>query len=296
MESILITLNSKDAEKRNGDYNSNLYFDMPNVVPRSLDIDYIDCSLEDATIPVSWYLINDTNNTLHYNYNSINDSIVLTNGNYTGSTLITEMSTKFLDKGITMTIVLSTVTGKLTFRISSAITEMTLIYASSPILMDILGFTQSITGFAFTGEKPLNLLGIQKLNICSFALANVSSFSSSKLANTIVQTLPIDMPSFHQITYQNKTSHYGKLKSKYISGIDIQLLDENGNFVEMNGISYNLSLMVRVFRKKEFDSTINPVYEKTEPLAKEEDNKKEEKKEDEDEDEGDDDLNILTAK
>ena len=251
MESRLIVLNSENSTKLNGEYNSNLVFNIPNIVDENKDISYLECSLEDATIPVSWYLINDSNNTLHYNYNSINDSITLTNGNYNGSSIITEIQNKFVfDKSINMEVVLSQVTGKLTFRIANAISNIVFYYNLSTNLMRILGFNETISGVAFTTPRPMNLLGIQKIQICSNSLGTIGSFSSSpNLSSGVIQSVPVDTPSFHQITYINKGTHYGRMKQRYLDNIDIQLFDEFGTFLEMNGIEFTLTILIRIFRK-----------------------------------------------
>ena len=94
MESRLITLNSEDAQKLNGDYNSNLFFNIPSIVDENPDISHLEVSLDSATIPVSWYLINDLTNTLSYVYNSSPFTLTLTKGNYNGSTMITELTNK----------------------------------------------------------------------------------------------------------------------------------------------------------------------------------------------------------
>jgi len=55
-------------------------------------------------------------------------------------------------------------------------------------------------------------------------------------------------PPFGMILYANQTS-YSVLRSKTISVIDIQILDENGNFVDFNNCDWTLSLQLTVFRK-----------------------------------------------
>jgi hypothetical protein len=249
MDSRIICLNSADAKKLNGDYNSNLYFDIPNIVDETHLISHIEVALEDATIPVSWYLINDTTNTLNYIYNGSNFSIVLTNGNYNGTSIITELTQKFDDNNISVIITLSQVTGLLLFKFNLP-TAVEFVYATSTGLMRILGFKSSASGLSIVPELPMNLLGIQKINICSSNLATISSFSSSSnLSNQIIQSIPVDMPAFHQITYINKASHYGRLKNRYINNIDIQLFDEYGRYIEMNGIEFNLSFNIKIYRK-----------------------------------------------
>jgi len=290
VDSRLISLNSKDAKKLNGDYNSNLFFHIPNIVNAD-DVEYIECAVEDSEIPVSWFLINDTNNVLHYRYNSIDTSITLTKGNYNGSNLITEMQNKFKDNGLNVTIVLSQITGKYTFKFSNPITPITFYYNLSPLLMKLLGFTETVSGVALTSPNPLNLLGILKLNICSSSLAPLYSFSSNnQLSNQIIQTIAVNMPSWHQLTYINKSAHFNRLKSKIINNVDIQIYDDNGNFVEFNDIDWGMTIQLKIYKR------INPKILKIEnglkPLEK---NENENEKNEEDKDEIND-LDILTEK
>jgi hypothetical protein len=289
METRLITLNSEDGQKLNGEYNSNLFFNIPNIVDENPDITHLEVSLDSATIPVSWYLINDLTNTLTYIYNSTLFTLTLTNGNYNGSTMITELTNKFDDNGLVVVITLSQVTGLLLFKFANAISPVDFIYNTG--LMRILGFTQSTSGVAIVPQLPLNLLGIQKINICSGNLATLSSFSSSPLlSNQVIQSIPIDVPSFHQITYLDKANHYGRMKSRFLSNIDIQLLDEFGRFIEMNGIEFTLSFVIRIFRKYRVEHDTIKI-----PKAEEKKEKKE-KKEEEEEEGKDDTLELLSQK
>ena len=290
MESRLITLNSEDAQKLNGDYNSNLFFNIPNIVDENPDISHLEVSLDSATIPVSWYLINDLTNTLTYIYNSTTFTLTLTNGNYNGSTMITELTNKFDDNGLVVVITLSQVTGLLLFNFSNAISNVDFIYNTG--LMKILGFTQSTSGVAVVPQLPMNLLGIQKINICSGNLSTLSSFSSSPaLSNSVIQSIPVDVPSFHQITYLDKANHYGRMKSRFLSNIDIQLLDEFGRFIEMNGIEFTLSFIIRIFRKYRVEHDTIKI-----PNAEIKEEKKEVKEEEEEEEGKDDTLDLLSQK
>lgn len=292
VDSRLISLNSKDAQKLNGDYNSSCFFHIPNIVNAEDDIEYIECALEDGEIPVSWFLINDTNNILHYRYNSIDTSITLTKGNYNGSNLITEMENKFNDNGLTVTIVLSQITGKYTFKFSNPITPITFYYNLSPLLMKLLGFTETVSGVALTTPNPLNLLGILKLNICSSALAPLYSFSSNnQLSNQIIQTIAVNMPSWHQLTYINKSAHFNRLKSKIINNIDIQIFDDNGNFVEFNDIDWAMTIQLKIYKR--INSKIEKIENGLKPLEKNENVKDEKENEDKEEI---NDLDILTEK
>jgi hypothetical protein len=248
-DSRLISLNTADAVKLNGDYNSSVFWNIPNIIQADKDISHITVSVEDFEMPVSYYLINDTNDVLYYNYNSVDSFINLTKGNYNGSSLITELKARFLSEGLTVTIVLSQVSGKLDFKFSNIITNVTFLYSQSKNLMDILGFTQNITGAAFTAPLPLNLLGVLKINICSQNLRTTNNFTSSDaLSNNIIQTVAVDMPSWHQLTYVSKTSHAGRMATNYLDNIDIQLYDDAGNFLELNSINWSCTIQLKVFR------------------------------------------------
>ena len=285
-DSRLITLNSNDGISLNGDYKSNILFDMGNITGEDEDIQYIECCLEDLQLPVSWYLINDTNNILHYIYNNINYTITLIKGNYNGTTLITEFKKLFLQNTLVADIVLSQISGLLTFKFENPISNIQFNYNLSKNLMDLLGFTASTNGVAFTCEKPMNLLGIMKINICSNSLSNTGSFSSNKLLNNnIINTISVNVPSYHQISYNNKVSHYQRLKSKILNSIDIQLLDDKNQFIEMNDINWSMTIHLKIYRKYLTDlKKLNLNLE----------NKKEEKNEKDEEDEEINDLDILT--
>jgi len=251
----LITLSSKDAEILNGDYKSNCFFHIKNIVEPNPDINFLDVGLIDAQIPVSWFLINDQSNKLEYIYNLQTLSITLTNGNYNANTLASEIKEKLFNNNpsLNATIVLSQVTGLYTFTFINPLSQVTFKFNESKGLAEILGFTQDITSVNnnFTFPIPLNLLGIQKINVCSNKLSSISSYSSQRrIGSNILQTIPVNVPSWNLINYENKNNIHARMKSRHLdSGIDIQLLDENGQFIEFNNIDWNLTIQIIIYRK-----------------------------------------------
>lgn len=252
----LITLNSSDSVKSNGSYNSNVFFNIPDIVVENENIHHLECSIVDAQIPFSWFLINDETDTLRYTYNSITYTITLTHGNYNGNTLITELTQGFLNtSGLVATIVLSQITGLLTFRWANPITNIEFLYLGSVGLFRILGFdNQNYSGVAITPPNPLNLLGITKLNICSTNLATISSYSSKKsIGSCIIQTIPVDVPSWNLISYSNKNNIHGRMKSRNLNNIDIQILDEFARYIEFNNIDWNLTIQIIIYRNTDLE-------------------------------------------
>lgn len=251
-DSRLISLDTNYATRLNGDYNSNLFFELPHIVEENPNIKHIEVSLEDATIPVSWYLINDDTDTLNYTYNSTTRELRLKHGNYTSTSLLDTLTNEFLIQGLTATCSLDKQSGKTLFVFSNPVTDITFLHTGSEGLFRLLGFLvgTDYTGTTILSPTPMNLLGIQKLNLSSQSLATISSFSSSPLlGNCLIQTIPVDAPSWNQITYINRGTHFGRMKARYLKNIDIQLQDEFGRFLEMNNINYTLTIQIVIFRK-----------------------------------------------
>jgi hypothetical protein len=278
----LITLNSNDANKLNGNYNSNVFFNIPDVISEHENINFLECSIVDAQIPFSWFLINDETDTLRYQYNTLTYTINLTQGNYNANTLITELKKGFLDSsGLVVTIVLSQITGKLTFKFANPITNIEFLYLGSIGLFRILGFeNQNYSGVAITSPNPCNLLGVTKLNISSQQLATISSFSSKKtIGSCIIQTIPVDVPNWNLISYKNTNNIHGRMKQRFLNNIDIQIMDEFARYIEFNNIDWNLTIQIIIYRNSDLTfKTLNLPEILPEILPEETDEKSKEKK------------------
>ena len=173
-DSRLISLDTNYAKKLNGDFNSNLFFEMDTIVEENPKITHIEVSLEDATIPVSWYLINNDTRTLKYRYNLTDYTITLKKGNYTSTSLLNELSSLFLIQGLTATCTLDKQSGKSLFVFSNPSSDITFLHSGSEGLYRLLGFQvdNDYSGTTIESPTPMNLLGIQKLNLSSQILNN----------------------------------------------------------------------------------------------------------------------------
>ena len=69
----------------NGDYKSNVQFDIPDMIYKDDTIEYIQYSIPYCVIPVSFYTINKTNNVLHLYMNGQAINITFEYGNYNAS-------------------------------------------------------------------------------------------------------------------------------------------------------------------------------------------------------------------
>jgi hypothetical protein len=148
--------------------------------------------------------------------------------------------------GITgMVVTINPSTGKLVFTASIP-------FAFAPSSsFDILGFANNpffSVANVITAPFLLNLLGIQQLRINSSALACSNSNSTQMGESNLIGVVQSTAPPFGMILYANQTS-YSVLRGKNISLIDIQILDEDGNFVDFNNVDWTLTLQLTIFRK-----------------------------------------------
>ena len=248
----IISLNSAAATLNNGTMKSNVYFNFTGLLTDEKVVRQSYVSIVNAQIPVSYYVINATNNLFNYTYNSVPHSYVIPEGNYNATTLISTMTGLITSTPIT--IIINKLTGVLTF---SSVGNFVFIYTNNSI-MPVLGFTKANTPsilnttYNLTAPYPLNLLGIKLIEIKSSAL-NVSSFDSVGLnsSNTLV-SIPSDNAPFNMlsyISYNSLDSHI--LRQKILNGIDIVLTDENNNYIDFHNVDWTITLCLSIIKDEE---------------------------------------------
>ena len=243
-ETHLITLNSFDAQKNNSSYNSNVVFNFPSLLKDEKNILYNEILLLKCEIPFSFYAITANNNVLSY-YLGTNKSITIPVGNYNANSFITQLTALFTSNGDTFTIAINNSTGILTFSTSTSFS----FYAS--IIMTTLGFlntTYSSTSNSLTAIYPLNLLGPKRLTIKSNQLLTNNVSSKNNGLDSVLGVVSVNVPSFNLISYQTQENDGHPLRSKVLNQIDIQILDENGNFINFNNIDWTISIILTTFR------------------------------------------------
>jgi len=257
----IINLYSQSASAYlNGTLKSNVNFNFKNILRDEPDIIYSTIGISTAQIPVSYYTINEYNNVLVTN----SGAITITAGNYNASTLRAELKSKMsaLTPLNDIVVSINSSTGKLSFEVILPFGVKLIFYRENlgvtSTAFDILGFdpnvavyTSTTTGGGaenLTAPYLLNLLGIQQLRINSSALASYNSDSTQMGETNLIGVIQSTAPPFGMILYANNTS-YSVLRGKSISLIDIQILDENGFFVDFNNVDWTISLQLTIFRK-----------------------------------------------
>ena len=253
IDSRLISLNSADAYlKNNSTFLSDVIFRLPGLIKKERDIKHVQYQVVDSQIPVSFYNVNYTNNVLNYQISSVNYTIIGDPGNYSFTSLATNLIAKFLTNGHIFTITINKNNGIVTF----STTSTNFIFQSGSIF-NILGLTASknSTSFNLVCDYPFNLLGITKIKIVSqmFNSYNIDS-KNNGLSNNLA-LIPVDQPSFGLIVYENKSNSKYTLRTDTLDEIDFQFVDQNNNLINFNNIDWQLTILLEITREVEEFST-----------------------------------------
>jgi hypothetical protein len=242
----LITLNSKDGEKLNSTYLSNIKFNFSGLLQDDIYLIRTYITVLNAQIPVSFYIIDDTNNILTYTQASITKTITVPIGNYNGNQMVSILNSSFTTNGSGITTSLNPNTGILNFLITDGISYS--FRQSSSTIKSILGFTSNITSTTLiTMPYQLNLLGIKKIFINSNNLKN-SAFTSKSLSSVqTIATIPVDQPPYSMINYVSVSDlEKNILFNRSLDVLDIQLVDEDNEYINFQNINWSITLCLTI--------------------------------------------------
>jgi hypothetical protein len=247
IDSRLISLNSADAYlKNNTSFLSDVIFKLPGLLKKESDIKHVQYQIIDGQIPVSFYNVNYTNNVLNYQISSVNYSISADVGNYSFTSLATNLIAKFLANGHIFSITINKQNGLVTF----STTGTNFIFQTSS-MFTILGLltNKNSTSFNLVCDYPFSVLGVTKIKIVSqfFNSYNIDS-ANNGLSNNLA-LIPIDQPSFGLVVYENKSNSKYTLRTYTLDEIDIQILDQNNNLINFNNIDWQITLLLEITRE-----------------------------------------------
>ena len=191
---------------------------------------------------MSFYTINYTNSYFKY---KLDTGPILTQqvpvGNYNANSLIAALLTLINDANFQ--IIINKVTGVIQFHHNKTF----IIYTDNTYSIGkVLGFdlntsytSTELPLYTLTAIYPLNLLGIKKINISSQTLIT-NNFSSAIGSTSLINSISVDQPPFGLIVYQNTGSTKFTLSNTDINKIDLQLFDEDFNYINFNNINWSI--------------------------------------------------------
>ena len=207
------------------------------------------CSVESASIPLSFYTINDTNNS--YSFDGVSGS--LPNGNYNANNIVTE-----LNKVAPFTVSFNSFTSK--FQLTGIPLQTYTIDEVSTSIYPLLGLVPDTTFIgSHTAPNVCNLIYTSGIYV---SLGNIENNNidtgNEHQSSTSLLRIPINQPTNTYLQYFNNVGFKNVLSTSVLSQIDISLLDDNRQVLELTS-NVNWSIVLRI----DFERTISESTERT---------------------------------
>jgi hypothetical protein len=218
---------------------SNVVFFFSNMLKSDKNIYQKRISVVNAQFPVSWYLINSSNNRIY-----INTILYLFPvGDYNVSTFISTWKATF---GSNWTLTYNTITKLITFTNNQAFTFRDDYNSLFPILGFITGTTYTSNSNSLTSQCVVNFGGLLKLNIktSSFTSNNTDSFNKGKTRT--ICSVPVNADQTSIVFYNNFTKYSIMFKNSYFEDINIEIQDEYKNYIDFNNVDWSITLQIDV--------------------------------------------------
>ena len=247
-----IYLRSTDASQTfNGTKNSDMIFILKSAIvpPNGY---YMLLKLKKMYFPVSFYIIDSTNNELYIN----NTLYTIPVGNYTSTTLTTAL-TGILPS--TYSITFSSTTNKLTFTNSSANFTIN----STSTCLTVLGFVSGVeytsSAQTLTSVYPVDLSGN---NIIYVSISNLrtnnTDAGTSDSASSIISSVLVNVPYGYLQYYDSSDTTGLVLLEDHISFLHISVYGEDAQtLLDFQNQNWAMTLLIQFIPKSEYNSAPN---------------------------------------
>lgn len=269
--SINIYLDGSQASVNNSDSNKVFYLNTPISSPRQ-DIKLL-IALTDGQMAYSFYIIREgINDTIKYSIDGgATQTITITAGNYSATTFCNFVTSAAAAQAATRSMTYDKSTNKITFNDSAA---TTISFIDGTTCGEEIGsgktFPVSVSGTALTFSKMANFSGLANVFVRAQTLGLQNRTSQGNIDLTLGK-IPVTSAPLGFIYLATHEPTYLSITDTEISKIAIQLQDEDGNDIELNGID-NWSLTLTVHH--EYHKPLKEHQNKHgEPMKKIEDNK-----------------------
>lgn len=220
------------------------YFKLPLIeVPSQCHI-YI--GVANATIPISYYNITSSNNTLKYTItgDALIYTVTIPEGNYDVTTLKTYLNSVMTN----FTVTYDYTTNKYTFTHSTS-NFVFQEYFGATTCFKLLGFpngeSQTSTSRVLTSINCIDISSIKTLSIqTDFLTGNINKISPH--TNNILCRLPVDVKPFEILTYTNTTGFKVNLFTNVLNTLMIKICDRDGNAIDFNGVDWSMTLQLDI--------------------------------------------------
>lgn len=250
MKILQLSTKSSAGTILNGDKKSLITYNIRDYIDFEGDntVDYVEVALPYACIPNSSYNISSKNNLLSMSFDGNLYNYTFPVGNYTVTTFIAMWATivpanfVLTYSGLTSKFTITTTAYAFTVNAESTI-DYTLGFS---------GTTSSTLSSPFTLVMPrcYNFLPEPVFNICCPEISNGQALSNGgkfQFSN-ILATVPNSGKNNVQTVYQNSGEDF-ILKTSSYNNITIQILSDEGAYIDFNGVACFFALRFKIHRK-----------------------------------------------
>ncbi len=236
---LFLSSNAANATRNFGSAASYTFQIQPLIISNTDESQFV-IGLESASIPLSFYVVNDTNNKFRL------DGITITikNGNYTISALLTQLNSQLLANGFPATTYFGYDANSNKLFINRA--------SGSSTFTNVANNAQKLLGYLdqsyANGVEFSNIVNLTYTTGITFRLDNLSTSNrdaSAEGGSSNLSRIPITTPAYTILQFFNNQPFYTTLKTKVITQISLSLIDDDGELLNFNG-SPNWFVTLRV--------------------------------------------------
>ena len=227
-------------------FKSKIEYDIRNMIVVDENVQYVQFSIPDAVIPVSFYPINNTNCNLTVIENGITTTYAFPYGNYTANYFITQFSALL---GARWTLSLNNYNS--VFVVTNSTYAFSFVDATSTI-DSIMGFSSNLSStvvapYTLTMSRCCNFLPLPRICIRCPELANTSMVGQNATSDVLI-TIPNNSKPNGQIYYQNQSQAKLLFRHNELSRFIVSFTDDDGNLLNFNGISSFFTFQFDIYR------------------------------------------------
>jgi hypothetical protein len=247
-DSLQIYVNSKYADQFLDNTNANILINLPYItVP---DGHYIHLSVVNATIPYSFYTVNNKNNAIQINSIPVAGvspagTYYITDGCYNATQLATFLTSQIPN----MTVLYNNILNKFFFTCTTTdfIIDITFTTAKELLGLSSDNLYNTSFGKVLRSYTLINLSTVRTVNLlCNYNTGNINILENN-FYNTLC-SIPVLSPPYSLITYTNSNNYTSNLYISEFNNITLRLLDQDANEINLNGQFFNLTLQIDVLK------------------------------------------------
>lgn len=243
MPSQAIYLDSNDALISISDAEKIFYLNTPVIADAGIRILI---GLTNLTIPNTVYNFNSSNNSITFTQGTT-ETVSVSVGNYSASTLVTSLNSAITAAGLDITVSFDEDNALFTFTGGSAFT------IDSATMFRQLGLKDQLptaSGTTYTATQVCDFAGATNLYVRIRNLSMNNLDSRGKTSN-IIASIVNNVNYGDYIFYTPPEVLYFMISEQQVSHIDIEITDQEGKIIDLNGSSFNMTLSIHFVKQRQ---------------------------------------------